>query len=82
MIFPQFSILDPTTTYSLPVNQTANGVVDAIVHVCEQYITYPVGILVFLLFQIVGAELQDRYCESLLKTLFNNVWCETALQIS
>lgn len=55
---------------------------DAIVHVCEQYITYPVGILVLLLFQIVGAELQDRYCESLLKTLFNNVWCEIALQIS
>ncbi|KAK8793327.1 hypothetical protein WA158_004686 [Blastocystis sp. Blastoise] len=59
--YPQFAILDPETMYSLPVGQTANGVVDAIVHVCEQYITYP-----------VGAELQDRYCESLLKTLFNN----------
>jgi len=37
---PQFSILDPETTYSLPPIQTANGVIDAFVHVAEQYMTY------------------------------------------
>lgn len=28
-VFPKFSILDPTTTYSLPVRQVGNGVIDA-----------------------------------------------------
>lgn len=36
---PVFCILDPLTTFSLPERQTANGVVDSFVHVCEQYIT-------------------------------------------
>ena len=34
---PTFSILDPTTTYSLPVKQIRNGIVDSYVHVMEQY---------------------------------------------
>lgn len=37
--FPKFSVLDPETTYSLPAKQVANGVVDAFVHVMEQYLT-------------------------------------------
>ena len=37
--FPKFSILDPTTTFTLPKRQTSNGVVDAFVHVMEQYLT-------------------------------------------
>ena len=57
-LFPQFSILDPETTLTLPVRQVANGVVDAFVHVMEQYMTYP-----------VNAPLQDRYSESILSTL-------------
>lgn len=57
-VFPQFSILDPETTYSLPANQTANGVVDAFVHVCEQYLTFP-----------FDAPLQDRMAEAILSTL-------------
>jgi len=36
-VFPMFSILDPETTYSLPVKQIANGLADAFVHVMEQY---------------------------------------------
>lgn len=55
--FPQFSILDPTTTFSLPPNQTANGIGDAFAHVIEQYITYP-----------VDSPLQDRLAESLILT--------------
>jgi len=56
--FPLFSILDPTTTYSLPEKQVRNGIVDAYVHVMEQYATYP-----------VNAKLQDRQAEALLLTL-------------
>lgn len=57
-VFPKFSILDPESTFSLPVNQTANGVVDAFVHVLEQYLTYD-----------VNAPLQDRQAEAILLTL-------------
>lgn len=37
--FPKFSVLDPKTTYSLPVKQISNGIVDSFVHVMEQYLT-------------------------------------------
>jgi NADP-dependent alcohol dehydrogenase len=55
---PRFSILDPETTFSLPVTQIANGVVDTFVHVVEQYLTYPNG----------GA-VSDRLAEALLLSL-------------
>lgn len=57
-VFPQFSVLDPQTTFSLPVRQVRNGIVDAFVHVTEQYVTYP-----------AAAPLQDRLAESILQTL-------------
>lgn len=57
-VFPQFSILDPTKTYTLPPRQIANGVVDPFVHIVEQYLTYP-----------VGGMAQDRFAEGLLQTL-------------
>lgn len=57
-VFPQFSILDPEATYTLPVKQTANGIVDTFIHVMEQYMTYP-----------CNAPLQDRQAEAILKTL-------------
>ena len=55
---PRFSILDPKTTYTLPPRQIANGVVDAYIHVLEQYATYS-----------VNAKVQDRFAESLLSIL-------------
>ena len=58
LVYPQFAILDPTTTYSLPPRQMANGVVDAFVHIMEQYLTFP-----------VDAKVQDRFAEGLLLTL-------------
>lgn len=58
LVFPQFSVLDPTKTFTLPARQLANGVVDAFVHTVEQYLTYP-----------VDARVQDRYAEGLLQTL-------------
>ena len=57
-VFPRFSILDPQKTYTLPAQQTANGVVDAFVHIMEQYLTFP-----------VNAKVQDRFAEGLLLTL-------------
>ncbi len=38
-IFPKVSILDPLTTISLPLEQTAYGCVDAMLHVLEGYFT-------------------------------------------
>ncbi len=58
LTFPRFSILDPTITFTLPGIQVANGVIDAFVHVVEQYLTYP-----------VDARVQDRFAEGLLQTL-------------
>ncbi|MBO6227644.1 MAG: iron-containing alcohol dehydrogenase, partial [Shewanella sp.] len=43
LVFPKFSILDPAKSFTLPERQVANGVVDAFVHVMEQYLTYPVN---------------------------------------
>lgn len=61
LVLPQFAVLDPTTTYSLPVRQVGNGVVDAFVHIIEQYLTFP-----------VGGEVQDRLAEGLLQVLVDN----------
>lgn len=36
--YPKFSILDPETTFSLPMRQVENGICDAFVHVMEQYL--------------------------------------------
>jgi len=82
-VFPQFSVLDPATNFSLPRRQVQNGIADAFVHVIEQYLTYP-----------ADAPLQDRQAEAILKTLIeegprvlqrprdynaraNLVWCAT-----
>jgi len=58
LLYPVFSVLDPTKTYTLPQRQLANGVVDAFVHVMEQYLTYA-----------TDAHVQDRFSEGLLLTL-------------
>jgi NADP-dependent alcohol dehydrogenase len=58
LFFPDFSILDPETTKSLPRRQVINGIVDTYAHVLEQYMTYP-----------VNTPLQDRQAEAILLTL-------------
>jgi NADP-dependent alcohol dehydrogenase len=55
---PRFAILNPEVMQSLPVRQLENGIVDAFIHVCEQYLTYPVGALV-----------QDGYAEAVMRAL-------------
>lgn len=83
LMFPRFSILDPELTMTLPKTQIANGIVDAFVHVVEQYVTYP-----------VDARFVDRAAEGILQTLIevgpktlaepndydaraNMMWCAT-----
>lgn len=61
LIYPEFSILDPETTYSLSKRQIANGVVDSFIHVLEQYMTTN-----------IGTPLQDRQAEAILLTLIEN----------
>lgn len=56
--YPKFSFLLPDAAGTLPQRQVANGIVDAFVHVMEQYLTYP-----------ANAPLQDRFAESILQTL-------------
>jgi len=58
LLFPRFAVMDPAKTLTLPVRQVGNGVVDAFVHVTEQYLTYP-----------ADGRIQDRYAEGILLTL-------------
>lgn len=56
-MFPKFSILDPTYTYSVPQNQTAAGTADIMSHTLENYFSSE-----------KGAYLQSRLAESILQT--------------
>ena len=57
-VYPRFSIIDPTVTFSLPLKQTINGIVDTFVHTMELYCTYD-----------VNTPLQDEWALGLLRTL-------------
>jgi len=56
--YPQFSILDPTVTFSLPEFQIACGIADTFIHVLEQYLTVP-----------EESPLMDRWAEGIMQTL-------------
>lgn len=58
LVFPKFSMLDPTLTFTLPEKQVKNGVIDTFVHTTEQYLTYP-----------VDGRIQDRFSEGILQTM-------------
>ncbi len=58
LLFPQFSILDPEHTYTVPENQTVYGIVDMMSHILEQYFH-----------QATLSPVQDRMCEGVLKTI-------------
>ncbi|MFA8299854.1 MAG: iron-containing alcohol dehydrogenase [Hyphomicrobiales bacterium] len=60
VLFPKFSVLDPKATRTLPKIQRANGVVDAYVHIMEQYATYD-----------ANAPVQTEMAEGLLRTLIS-----------
>ena len=57
-VYPRFSVIDPSVTFSLPEKQTVNGIVDTFVHTMELYCTYD-----------VETPLQDSWALGLLKTL-------------
>jgi NADP-dependent alcohol dehydrogenase len=56
--YPQFSILDPETTFSLPPYQISCGIADTFVHVLEQYLV-----------DNFQSPLMDRWAEGILQTL-------------
>jgi alcohol dehydrogenase len=56
--FPQFSILDPVNTFTVPKDHTIYGMVDMMSHVFEQYFN-----------NATNTPLQDRMCESVLTTV-------------
>ncbi len=58
---PEFSILNPEFTYTLPKYQTASGAADIMAHVMERYFTHE---------EHVG--LTDRLCEGTLRTVIAN----------
>ncbi|MGQ4667137.1 iron-containing alcohol dehydrogenase [Metabacillus halosaccharovorans] len=58
LTFPKFSILDPVNTFSVPKDHTVYGIVDMMSHIFEQYFHHT-----------KNTPLQDRFCESTLKTV-------------
>jgi len=56
--YPKFAVLDPSVMSTLDDRQLSNGLVDAFVHTCEQYLTYPNSSL-----------LHDGYAQTILKGL-------------
>ncbi|MGM8216509.1 iron-containing alcohol dehydrogenase [Bacillaceae bacterium W0354] len=58
LLFPQFSILDPVHTYSVPKDQTIYGIVDMMSHIFEHYFHEP-----------TNAPIQDRMCEGVLRSI-------------
>lgn len=57
---PKFSVLNPEFTATLPVYQTACGITDIFVHICERYFT-----------NTENVEITDRFCEAVMLTLIN-----------
>jgi alcohol dehydrogenase YqhD (iron-dependent ADH family) len=66
-LFPVFSILDPTYTYSLPADQTAYGAIDILAHVFEQYFSFPDEDTV-----------SDNLAEAVMRSVIDNI--ETAIR--
>ncbi|MDN4072406.1 iron-containing alcohol dehydrogenase [Fictibacillus terranigra] len=58
LVFPKFSILDPVNTFTVPKDHTIYGMVDMMSHVLETYLNHT-----------ENAHLQDRFAESILKTV-------------
>lgn len=61
LVFPTFSILDPTYTYSVPRNQTVYGIVDSMSHALEHYFH-----------RTENTPVIDGFIESILRTAIDN----------
>ncbi|MGI6201008.1 MAG: iron-containing alcohol dehydrogenase [Christensenellales bacterium] len=62
VIRPDFAILNPVLTYTLPAYQTACGAADIMAHVMERYFTNEPHV-----------DLTDRLCEAVLTSMIHNV---------
>ena len=60
LVYPKVSFLDPCYTFSVPKNQTAAGVADAINHILEQYFVEDTTLM------------NDGFCEAGIKSLIIN----------
>ncbi|VAX25099.1 NADH-dependent butanol dehydrogenase A [hydrothermal vent metagenome] len=60
-LYPAFSILDPTLTYSVSAEQTAYGAVDILSHLFEQYFH-----------SVPHASLQDGFAETIMQTVIKS----------
>ena len=58
LIFPKFSMLDPTLTYNLPRDIIAGGIVDTFIHLMEKYLTMS-----------SNNKVQNKMAEGILRTL-------------
>jgi alcohol dehydrogenase YqhD (iron-dependent ADH family) len=63
LLYPVFSILDPCNTFTVPANQTANGCVDMLSHLFENYFSYP-----------DSTPVQDGLAEAIMRTVFDQVF--------
>ena len=61
LLRPQFSILNPELTYTLPDYQTACGIVDMFAHILERYFT-----------RTQNVEVTDRMSEAVMKVIIDN----------
>ena len=81
LLYPKFAVLDSSVMSTLDDRQLANGLVDAFVHTCEQYLTYPNTSL-----------LHDGYAHTILKGLHvlaqdwenrkNDLWQENLMLLA
>lgn len=61
LIRPQFAILNPELSYTLPPYQTACGAADIMAHIMERYFT-----------NVQNVDFTDRLCEAALQTIIKN----------
>ncbi|HHT65080.1 MAG: iron-containing alcohol dehydrogenase [Caldicoprobacterales bacterium] len=62
LIRPEFAIMNPELTYTLPAYQTACGAADIMAHIMERYFT-----------NTQDVDFTDRLCEATLKTIIENI---------
>ncbi|MDL2318424.1 iron-containing alcohol dehydrogenase [Eubacteriales bacterium OttesenSCG-928-A19] len=55
---PRFALMNPELTYTLPWNQTANGICDMMAHIFERYFT-----------RTPDVDLTDEMCEAVLRSI-------------
>jgi Uncharacterized oxidoreductases, Fe-dependent alcohol dehydrogenase family len=67
LLYPVFSILDPINTFTVPADQIANGCVDMLSHLFENYFSYP-----------DATPVQDGLAEAIMRTIFDQAFVALA----